>query len=657
MNATKDDQEGGIKRNHHLIALGIIVGTWFLIYFPFLASLPAGVDFSAHLFRLSFFQENGLNSEWNGLWYTGTPFLEVYPPNTTFFLWLISLFAPLNQSYVFFMIGTHLLIAIGAYFVGNSLNRSIESSTFVALFLMTLSNLNTNFMFFSRAPTHIGLAILLLTAALYFYEKRFTAVATACLLSMTHFMMFGFLIVIVLSSELSRLGEQIIRLKKNNNQGLQEIGKSLIRDFLLRVSIWVIPFIWVLILMFQFFIEPIGLVMLTPHRFADYSDGPTIVYQLFRVLRDFLDNYITNFVFMFIIIFALTLKSSRLNWKEVGLIFATLLITGTGFFMFYEESSTLLPIMFRGMDVLRFILMSQCLILLTTIRGIKNIGSIILLGIILLLPVAEAQNGILNYGYLQFDDKHWQDLNPVATDLNQREGFFYVCPHYYQGDHMAYLPALTGKPYFDGWNPPGCQLNWFQETPPSTSKYRPNSTIIQDVITHPERFGVKWMVTNRNSNLPSWWTLISQNTNQNKWLWETDRPVTLVEVFPSGNGTLEYLSTKKIEVSFTSNETYVDLVIRVAYHPQWHVQGKSILKIEREEEIGFMKLTNITDNSLILTFQSNHVDKVFFAFIINIVAIAVFSLYENGLLQSQVENGRKKAKVLSNLIRGYSKEN
>jgi hypothetical protein len=657
MNAKNDIQESRIKREHHFIALGIIVGTWILIYLPFLASLPAGVDFSAHLFRLSFFKENGLNSEWNNLWYTGTPFLEVYPPNTTFFLWLLSLFAPLNQSYVLFMVGTHLLIAIGVYLVGNSLNRSIESSTFAALFLMTLSNLNTNFMFFSRAPTHIGLAILLLTTGLYFYEKRFTAIATACLLSMTHFMMFGFLIVIVLSSEISRIRGQIVAIKKIHTRLNKEQIIPIIKESVTRLAIWILPFIWVFILMFEFFIEPIGLIMLPRHNFGEFTDGPTPIYWLFRILRDFLYNYISIFVFMFILIFALTLKSSRLNWKEIGLLLATILITGVGFLLFYEESNATLPLMFRGMDVLRFVLISQCLILLTTIRGIKNPGSIVFLGIILLLPVAETQNGITNYGYLQFDDNHWNDLNPVADDLNQREGFFYVCPHYYQGDHMAYLPALTGKPYFDGWNPPGCQLNWFQETPPSSNKYRPNSTIIQDVITYPELYGVKWMITNRGSILPSWWTLISQNPNQTKLLWETDRLITLVEVLPSGNGTLEYLSPKKIEISFMSNETSVNLLIRVAHHPQWHVQGKSDLKIEREEEIGFMKLSNITDNNLILTFQSNHVDKVFLAFTINIIAIAILSLYENGLLKSQVENSRKKAKVLSHLIREYFKEN
>ena len=154
------------KKKYHVLAIGIIICMWALIYLPFLMSLPAGVDFSAHLFRLSFFTENGLNSEWNGLWYTGTAFLEVYPPNTTFFLWIISLFAPLTHSYVFLMIGTHLIIAIGVYFVCNSLNRSVESSTFTALFIMTLANLNSNFMFFSRAPTHIGLAILILTLGL-----------------------------------------------------------------------------------------------------------------------------------------------------------------------------------------------------------------------------------------------------------------------------------------------------------------------------------------------------------------------------------------------------------------------------------------------------------------------------------------------------------
>ena len=416
MNTKNHVQEGGTKKEHHILALGIIISTWVLIYLPFLASLPAGVDFSAHLFRLSFFKENGLNSEWNALWYTGTPFLELYPPNTTFFLWLISLFAPLNQSYVFFMVGTHLLIAIGVYFVGNSLDRSIESSTFAALFIMTLSNLNTNFMFFSRAPTHIGLAILLITAGLYFYEKRFTAIATACLLSMTHFMMFGFLIVIVISSEISRLAKQIILSKRNNTTVTQESVQSLLRASVLRASIWLIPFIWVLVLMFQFFIEPIGLIMLTPHRFADYSDGPTIIYQLFRVLRDFLDSYITTFVFMFTIIFALTIKSSGLNWKEYGIILATLSITGTGFLMFYEESNALLPLMFRGMDVLRFMLISQCLILLLTIRGIKNLGSIILLGVILLLPVAEAQNGVSNYGYLQFDSNGQVDEEFLDTE-------------------------------------------------------------------------------------------------------------------------------------------------------------------------------------------------------------------------------------------------
>ncbi|MHA1206434.1 MAG: hypothetical protein ACTSSO_02560 [Candidatus Hodarchaeales archaeon] len=105
MDVEEKSQSGKTQHfSSHLFPVAIIICIWGWIYLPFLLSLPAGVDFGAHLFRLAFFNENGLNSEWNGLWYTGTAFLEVYPPNTTFFLWIVKLFFPLNLSYVIFMI-------------------------------------------------------------------------------------------------------------------------------------------------------------------------------------------------------------------------------------------------------------------------------------------------------------------------------------------------------------------------------------------------------------------------------------------------------------------------------------------------------------------------------------------------------------------------
>ena len=635
LNDEKSSQNGKIQRfSAHLFPIAIIICLWGWIYLPFLLSLPAGIDFGAHLFRLAFFSENGLNSEWNGLWYTGTAFLELYPPNTTFFLWIVNLLFPMNLSYVIFMIGTHLIISILVYFALSKLGRNMSSSIFAALFIMTLPNLNSNFMFFSRAPTHIGLALLILALGLYYSDKRYTSVAVACLLSMTHFMMFGFLIVIVLCSELSRFGFQVSK-KFFIERDAFKIGiKPVAKNFSLRLVIWVIPFIWVFLFMTEFFLEPIGLIMITPHSLSTFTDGPGIIYKILRVLRDFLYNYITIYVFMFLIILAFSFKVTRLNWKELGLIMATMLITIFGFFMFYGETSSLLPLMFQGMDVLRFILISQVLIILMAIRGINHWGVKVLLVIILLLPVAEAQNGIINYGYLDFDDGHWRDLEPIANDLNQRDGFFYVCPYNYQGDHMAYLPALTGKPYFDGWNPPGVRLNWFQETPPSTSKYRPNSSLILDVESNPSKYGVKWFVTGKDYfGLPSSWNLVSQEENQSKWLWETSLPISLVDVIPYGNGSLEYITPNKLQVTINSNETIVDILIKVAHHPSWKIHENTDLNIEREEEIGYMRVKNVSREIITLNFESSHVDFVFAGFIINLGIITVLFLYEYKILE------------------------
>lgn len=612
----------------HLVALGVIVCIWGWIYLPFISSLPAGVDFGAHLFRLAFFEQNGLNSEWNGLWYTGSAFMEVYPPNTTFFLWIINLLFPLKQSYVIFLVITHLLIAIGVYYTANALNRSIPSSLFAALFIMTLPNLNTNFMFYSRAPTHVGLALMIITLGLYYSEKRAIAVSMACLLSMTHFMMFGFLIVIIMTSELARAGVMIKKIEIKQKNSFQFVIRSYGKEFLTRTVIWIIPFIWVFVFMFQFFLEPIGLIMISNHSLETYTDGPGPIYLILRVFRDFLYNYITIFVFMFILVFALSLKIIKLNYKETSLLISTILITIIGFFMYYEELNSLLPLMFRGMDVLRFILISQFLIVLLAIRGISKKGSIVFLTIILLLPVAEAQNGIMNHGYLQYDDRHWEDLDPIASDLNQQEGFYYVCPYYYQGDFMAYLPALTGKPYFDGWNPPGCRLNWFQQTPPSSTKYRPNSTIIQDVLNRPATYGVKWFVASQDTLLSGSWELVTQDQNQTKWLWETNLPISLIDVYPVGNGTVEYLSANKLQIQISTNESMVDLILKVAHHPSWTVQEKPNLQIEREKEIGFMKIENVSDDNLILNFNSNHIDIVFIGFVMNCIIIAILALYE-----------------------------
>ena len=612
-----------------LLPIIVIIVLWIWIYLPFLLSLPAGVDFAAHLFRLFFFSENGLNSEWNGLWYTGTAFLELYPPNTTFFLWFLDIFFPINQSYVIFMVGTHLLISLATYFALKKIGRSKSSSLFAALFIMTLPNLNTNFMFFSRAPTHIGFALLLLTLGLYYSEKRYTSVAVACLLSMTHFMMFGFLIVIILTSELSHLGFQIKNLYSKHNGSFKSDIKPLVKNFFLHTIIWLIPFVWVAFFMTKFFLEPIGLLMITPHSFSSFTDGPGIVYQTLRVVRDFLYTYITTFVFMFLIIFAFSLISSRINWKELGLLVSMVLITFVGFLMFYSETSSYLPLIFRGMDVLRFVLMSQVLIVLIAIRGVNHWSSKILLVLILLLPVAEAQNGVTNYGYLEFDDNQWRDLTPIANDLNKREGFFYVCPYNYQGDHMAYLPALTGKPYFDGWNPPGVRLNWFQETPPSSGKYRPNSSLIGDIANNPAKYGVKWFITRRDFyGLSGSWSLVSQEQDQNKWLWETNSNVSLVEVSPSGTGSLEYTSPNTLKITINSDNTTVDLLIRVAHHPSWNIQTNNNLSIVREEEIGFMEVKGVSSDSLILKFESNQVDVVFIGFILNLIIIAVLSLWE-----------------------------
>ncbi|MHA2330289.1 MAG: hypothetical protein ACXACR_17350, partial [Candidatus Hodarchaeales archaeon] len=555
------DETENIPISIHILAMGLVFCVWGWIYWPFLYSLPAGIDFGAHLFRLAFISENGLNSEWNGLWYTGTAFLEVYPPNTTFILWLLTFLFPLNQSYVIFLVLTHLLIAIGVYWTSIALNRSLYSSTLVSLFIMTLPSLNSNFMFASRAPTHLGVALFAFCLALYYAEKRWTTIAMTCLLSLTHFMMFGFFIVVVVSSELIRLAltlQKDVWKKKPENK---TVIQSILRESGIRIAIWGIPFLWVLILMSSFFSEPIGLIMLSQSDFAQFSDGPGFIYGSLRVLRSFIDFYITRSVLMFVILFAFSLIIRRLNWKEMGLILAGVLVTITGFLLFYAESNALLPLFLRGMDVFRFLLMSQILILLMTIRGINQKSSLLIMVLVLLLPLAEAQNGISNYGYQTFDDNDWNILNPLAADLKEREGFYYSCPYMYQGDFLAYLPALTGKPYFDGWNPPGVRLSWFQDTPPSSDKYRPNSTLIQDVVNYPNKYGVKWMITQKGfSGIPGIWQYVSSNSSHPKWLYESILTISLVDVLPFGNGSLSYLSSNKIQVAIDSNESTVDLL-------------------------------------------------------------------------------------------------
>ena len=618
-----------ISLSQHILAMGVIFCIWGWIYWPFFFSLPAGIDFGAHLFRIAYFSENGLNSEWNGLWYAGTAFLEVYPPNTTFFLWLLDIFLPLNLSYVIFLVLTHLSIAFGVYWINITINRSFYSSILVSLFIMTLPSLNNNFMFFSRTPTHIGIALFCFCLALYFGEKRWTSIATACMLSLTHFMMFGFLIVIVMSFELIRLGISLHKDVWRKKSLERTVIQPILRELVIRIGIWGIPFLWVIILMSNFFSEPIGLIMLSQSDFAQFSDGPGFIYRSLRVLRSFIDHYITRTVSMYLILFAVSLTIKKINWKEMSLITATVAITITGFLLFYAESNALLPLFLRGMDVLRFVLISQILIVFIAIRGINQKSSLIIMILVLLIPLAEAQNGIINYGYLGFDDDDWNVLTPLAEDLKEREGFYYACPYNYQGDFLAYLPALTAKPYFDGWNPPGCRLSWFRDTPPSTTKYRPNSTLIQDVVNNPNKYGVKWMITQQGySGLPGFWQYVSKNSSSPKWLYESTLPISMVDVLPSGNGSLTYLSANKIQITINTNESNVDLLIKVAHHPTWDIQENSGLTIIREPEIGFMQIKNVSNNELILVFRSNQVDILFVSFIVNFIVILVLVVYE-----------------------------
>jgi hypothetical protein len=634
-----------------LVAGSIIVCLWFWIYLPFFFSLPAGVDFSAHLFRLAFFQENGLNGEWNSSWYTGTPFLEQYPPNTTFFLWLLSLFFPLAQSYVIFLLFTHLIISLGVFFASTKLGRNKTSSLLGALFIMTLPNLNTNFMFYSRASTHIGIALLILGLGLYYSNKRASTVLLACLLGLTHFMMFGFFFVIVSTTELIYFAErtrkslkhdsenrgalqipsreEINNIKKIKSKKFWNVLRIELLHFFRRNVIWVIPFCWIFLLMIDFFLQPIGLIFLSSRSLTAFTDGPGEIYWILRVLRDIIYNYISIFIFMFIALFALSLKNEKLNKNEVGLIFATSSIALTGILMFYQETNAMLPLVLRGMDVLRFILIIHILVVFIAVRGVKGRGSSLFLLIVLLLPLAEAQNGTINYGYQDFDDNQWRDLAPVAEELKNRDGLYYTCPKGYQGDHMAFLPVLSNKPYFDGWNPPGARLNWFQNTPPSTQKYRPNSTLIGDVINHPQKYGVKWVITERNDySLPGNWRKITINDEQNKWLWETQQNITLVDVYPYGNASLEYLTPNKLSISVVSNASAVNLTIKVAHHPKWIVESHPGYRIDRESEVGFMKIENIESTTIILHFQNYHVKILFIAFIVNMLALTTALFYE-----------------------------
>ncbi len=617
----------------HILAIGVIFCIWGWIYWPFLRSLPAGVDFGAHLFRLAYISENGLNSEWNGLWYAGTAFLEVYPPNTTFFLWLIDIFFSINESYVIFLAFTHLLIAIGVYWVGITINRSVYSSVLASLFIMTLPSLNSSFMFYSRAPTHIGVALFFFCLALYYSEKRYSAVALACLLSLTHFMMFGFFIIVIICSEIVKLGRNLQAVESAVKRRDFKLIKPILKESAFRMLIWGIPFIWVITLMATFFSEPIGLIMVSRTSFSQFTDGPDVIYHILRVLRSFIDHYITRDVFLLMLLFGFSIVIKQFNHKELGMILAGVLITITGFLLFYQESNVELPLFLRGMDVLRFVLTSQMLILLITIRGINQKRSLVVVILILLLPIAEAQNGISNYGYLQFDDNHWNTLNPLVEDLNEREGFFYVCPYHYQGDFIAYLPALTGKPYFDGWNPPGCRLSWFQDTPPNSTKYRPNATIIQDVANDPNKYGVKWMITNKGQGgLPATnWRFVSRETNQSKWLYESKIPISLVDVTPFGNGTLTYSSANKLRIEIESNVTIVNVLIKVAHHPGWKIQDNPSLLLTRETEVGFMSIENVSNSNLVLVFKSNQVDILFASFIVNLLVIIVLIPLEYGM--------------------------
>jgi hypothetical protein len=149
------------------------------------------------------------------------------------------------------------------------------------------------------------------------------------------------------------------------------------------------------------------------------------------------------------------------------------------------------------------------------------------------------------------------------------------------------------------------------------------------VANNPAKYGVKWFVTRKDYyGLPSSWDLVSQEENQSKWLWETNIQISLVDVIPFGNGSLDYITPNKLQVILNTNETTVDILIKVAHHPSWKIQENANLSIEREEEIGFMLVKNVSSGILILNFESNHVDIVFAGFIINLIIIAVLSIYE-----------------------------
>ncbi|MFW9777400.1 MAG: hypothetical protein ACFFE8_01020 [Candidatus Heimdallarchaeota archaeon] len=639
-----------------LIAILAIIFLWLWIYFPFFFSRPAGVDFSAHLFRLVFFQENGLNGEWNPSWYTGTPFLEQYPPNTTFLLWILGLFFASDQSYVIFLIIAHLIISLAVFFASTRLGKNKVSSLLGSLFVMTLPNLNTNFMFYSRAPTHIGIALLVIGLGFYYDNKRASTILLACLLGLTHFMMFGFFFVIVSLTELiyffdrTKKGlkhnsdnpnplqtsseEKANNIDQNEPEQLWNVLKSELTRLIRRNSTWLIPFGWIFFLMIDFFQQPIGLILVSSRSLSVFTDGPGEIYWFLRVLRDIIYSYLSIFIFMFLALFALSLKSEKLNTNEMGLAIATFFIAFTGILMFYQETNAMLPLMLRGMDVLRFILITHILVVFIAVRGVRGWGSSVFLLIVLLLPLAEAQNGIVNYGYQDFDDNQWRDLVPVAEELKNRAGLYYACPKGYQGDHMAFLPILADKPYFDGWNPPGVRLNWFQNTPPSTQKYRPNSTLIADVIGNPQKYGVKWMIAGKNDySLAGDWKKITTDDEQSKWLWETPENITLVDVYPSGNANLEYLSPDKISISVASNQSTVNLTIKVAHHPKWIVESHSGHQVDRESEVGFMEIKDIEPTTVILHFQNNHLKILFIAFIGNFGALTIAAFHDYNLFK------------------------
>ncbi|NHJ01660.1 MAG: hypothetical protein EAX86_05925 [Candidatus Heimdallarchaeota archaeon] len=621
----------------HILALSLITIIWSWIYLPFLTSRPAGIDFSAHLFRIAFLKEFGLAGEWNPLWYTGTAFLDQYAPGTTFILWLMSLVIPIDLAYVSLLIMCHLIISMSVYFILILLNRSVPSGFFAALFIMTLPSLNINFMFYSRAPTQLGLALLGLCLCCYYAGRSFSTISLACLLSITHYMIFGFLIVIVGATETAQLLKRMYLIYQGEtiNERRKVLAKTEVYFYTKKVGIWVIPFLWVFLLMPQFFQEPINLIMLSSGSLVSFTDGPGGLYWVLRVLRDFIYNYISLYVFMFLGLFACSIWVKKIQSKEISLFIATLFIIITGFFLFYKETNELLPLAFRGMDVLRFILVSQLLLIVLCVRGIEHKGTVFIMTIIILLPLAEAHNGIINFGYLQFDDDHWLDLEPLAEDLKSREGFYYVCPKGYQGDHMAYLPILTNKPYFDGWNPPGCRLSWFRDPPPSSSKYRPDPDTINDIIHFPEKYGVKWMFTGKGDYslfIESHWQLVTLDPDQSKLLWETSRNISLVDVFPTGNAQLTYESPTQIRILISSTNTSVDLLIKVAHHPSWKIRGNKTWNLEREDEIGFIQVKNVTSSELVLEYQEQHLSLIFSAFLVNLTLIIISVFHEYKLL-------------------------